>query len=218
MRATWGWAREHPSAILLGCQVASVLLYPFLGDTTAGRTGLGVVSLVVVGLALWAVRRTPALNLVAATLGLPALALTFVEAFLPHSTPVVLAGALLHAAFYFYVSYGMIRYLFHDNVVTADELWATGAAFTLVMWAFAYLFVVTEVLWPGSFSPLGHGHVFFQALFVSFTTLTSVGLSDVLPATGQGRAVLMVAELAGVMYVALVISRLVGLTINRSQK
>ena len=53
----------------------------------------------------------------------------------------MLTSALLHAPFYFYVSYGMIRYLFHDDRVTRDELYATGAAFTVVAWGFAYVYV-----------------------------------------------------------------------------
>lgn len=210
--------RDHPSAILLVSQVVAVLLYPFAGDSTAGRACLGVISFVVVGLALWAVRRTPVLGYVGVALGLPAVVLTIVEAFDPTNEPVVLTGALLHALFYFYVSYAMIRYLFADTVVTSDELFATGAAFTVVMWGFAYLFVIVETLWPGSYSPMPASHQFFDALFVSFTVLSGVGLSDIVPGTGQGRALMMLADLAGLMYVALVISRLVGLTIHRARQ
>ena len=96
-------------------------------------------------IALWAVRRTPALGWVAALLGGPALVFTVLEAFLPDSDAIVLSSALLHAPFYFYVSYGMIRYLFHDDKVTTDELYATGAAFTVVAWGFAYVFVACQV-------------------------------------------------------------------------
>ena len=63
----------------------------------------------------------------------------------------MLGSALLHAPFYFYISYGMIRYLFHDDKVTRDELYATGAAFTVVAWGFAYVYVAAQVVWPGSF-------------------------------------------------------------------
>src|SRR6478609_3951765 len=72
-------------------------------------------------------------------------------AVVPDQEWVVLTSALLHAPFYFYVSYGMIRYLFHDDRVTTDELYATGAAFTVVAWGFAYVFVAAQVVWPGSF-------------------------------------------------------------------
>jgi len=42
-----------------------------------------------------------------------------------------------------------------------------------------------------------------------------VGLSDVVPVHPQARALVMLEQFAGVMYVALVVSRLVGLTMLR---
>ena len=52
-----------------------------------------------------------------------------------------------------------------------------------------------------------------ELLFLSFTTLTSTGLSDVVPARAFARALVMLEQLAGLAYVALVVSRLVGLTV-----
>ena len=49
-------------------------------------------------------------------------------------------------------------------------------------------------------------------LFLSFTNLTSVGLSDITPVLAQARSWVMIEQVAGLMYVALVISRVVGLT------
>src|SRR5215212_1513305 len=210
--------REHPSAILLACQLLAVLLYPFLSDTWLGRAALGVVGIVVVGLALWAVRRTPALNVIAFALGLPALVFTVLEAAFPGNDPIGLTSAVLHAPFYFYVSYAMIRYLFHDEHVSTDELFATGAAFTVVAWGLAYLFMAVEIIWPGSFATPGESNdpsEWFELLYLSFTTLTSVGLSDVAPVLAHARSVVMLEQFAGVMYIALVVARLVGLTIAR---
>ena len=94
----------------------------------------------------------------------------------------VLTSALLHAPFYLYVFFGTIRYLFHDDKVTTDELYAIGAAFTVLAWAFAFIYVAVEIIWPGSIEPLSGGTGrFFDLLFFSFTNLTSVGLSDILP-------------------------------------
>jgi hypothetical protein len=39
-----------------------------------------------------------------------------------------------------------------------------------------------------------------------------VGLSDILPVTGMARALVMLESFAGVMYIALVVSRLIALT------
>jgi membrane-bound ClpP family serine protease len=144
--------RDHPSAVLLAVQLFAVLAYPFFDDSPVGRGVLGVVGTAVVLIALWAVRRTPALSWVAVLLGGPAMVFTVLEAISPSTDAFVLASAVLHAPFYFYVSYGMIRYLFHDDRVTRDELYATGAAFTVVAWGFAYLYVAAQVIWPGSFT------------------------------------------------------------------
>src|SRR3712207_8626626 len=99
----------------------------------------------------------------------------------------------------------MLRYLFHDDRVTRDELFATGAAFTVVAWAFAYLYAGAQVLWPGSFIGAdGAGaRPWFDLLYLSFTTLTSVGLSDIVPVLGHARSLVMVEQVVGVFYVAL---------------
>ena len=211
--------RTHPSAVLLAAQLVSVLAYPFFDEAATGRAVIGVVQMGVVLIALWAVRRTPALSWVAAVFGAPALVFTVLEAVHPGSDAVVLTSALLHAPFYFYVSYGMIRYLFHDDRVTRDELYATGAAFTVVAWGFAYLYAAAQVIWPGSFVGVegSDQHSWFELLFLSFTTLTSVGLSDIVPVGQHARSLVMVEQVAGVLYVALVVARLVGLTVNRSR-
>jgi hypothetical protein len=205
----------HPSAILLTAQLVAVLAYPFLEGSVGGRAVLGVVQLGVVVAAVAAVRLTPALTWVAVLLGGPAMILTVLEAWQPHSDAIVLASAAFHVPFYFYISFAMLRYLFHDDRVTRDELFATGAAFTVVAWGFAYAYAACQVIWPGSFIGAdGSGdRTWFELLFLSFTSLTSVGLSDVLPVEGHARSFTMVEMIAGVFYVALVVARLVSLAV-----
>ena len=207
--------RDHPSALLLGAQLIAVLAYPFLADSTAGRAVLGVLQPAIVLIAVYAVRRTPVLAWVAVVFGLPAIVFSVLEAIRPEDDLVVVGSALVHVPFYFFVSYAMIRYLFADERVTRDELFATGAAFTVVAWGFAYLYAAAQVLWPGSFVGAGDpgDRSWFDLLFLSFTTLTSVGLSDVLPVLPHARSLVMVEQVAGVLYVALVVARLVGLTV-----
>jgi hypothetical protein len=210
MVSRWPGVLHHPSALLLMAQLLAVLVYPFLV--------LGVISMIAVGLALWVVRSTPALTFIAVALGVPALGMTMLEAVMPGETWVVLTGALLHAPFYFYVFYGTIRYVFHDDRVTTDELYAIGAAFTVLAWGFAFLFVIVEIVWPQSIEPLSGGSGrFFDLLFFSFTNLTSVGLSDILPTGSHARSVVMVEQVGGVLYVAMIISRLVAMTVRDRQ-
>jgi hypothetical protein len=218
------WARavwEHPSAVLLAGQLLGVLLYPFMEQSAAGRSLLSLFSLVVLVLAVRAVRATPAWTWAALLVGLPVFALTILEAFQPENRTILLWSSVMHATFYFYTSYGLIRYMFKDRLVTADELFATGATFTVVAWAFAYVFVAVQVVWPGSFTAAvdpASDRSWMELLFLSFTTLTSVGLSDVVPILAHARSLVMIEQVAGLMYVALVISRIVGLTLYRERR
>ena len=209
--------REHPSGVLLVAQLIAVMAYPFAGDTPLGRTVIGVFGVVVLAVAVYAVRATPALTWVAVVLGLPVVVLTIVEGIDPDNRQIVLWSALFHAAFYGYTAYGLIRYLFDDSWVTRDEIFAVGANFTVVSWMFAYLFMAVQVVWPSSFTAFqGEGHrTFLELLYLSFANLTSVGLSDVTAVQPMARSVVIVEQVAGVMYVALIIARVVGLTITR---
>ena len=211
---------QRPSAVLLAVQLLGVLLYPFMDESPVGRAALSSFALVVLFLAVRAVQATPALLWIAVVLGLPIVILTILEVVDPLNDQVILWSSVLHAVFYFYTSFGLLRYMFLDRFVTADELWATGATFTVVAWAFAYTFMAVQVIWPGSFTAAidpEAPRTWFQLLFLSFTNLTSVGLSDITPVLAHARSWVMIEQVAGLMYVALVISRIVGLTIARQR-
>lgn len=211
---------RHPSAVLLAVQLIGVLLFPFMETTPVGQAALSTFALMVLFLAVRAVQATPALGWIAVLLGLPIVVLTILEVVDPTNAPVILASSVLHAIFYFYTSVALLRYMFRDRLVTPDELWSTGATFTVVAWAFAYTFMAVQVIWPGSFiAAVGaeKPRTWFELLFLSFTNLTSVGLSDIVPVLPQARSWVMIEQVAGLLYVALVISRIVGLTIARQR-
>lgn len=214
-------ARHHPSAVLLAAQLLGVVLFPFMDASPTGRAMLSLFALFVLVLAVWTVNTTPALLWVSLLLGLPVVVLTILEAVNPTNSGIVLWSSVLHAAFYLYTTYGLLRYMFNDRRVTPDELFATGATFTVVAWAFAYLFVAVQVIWPGSFTAAvdpGSDRTWVELLYLSFTTLTSTGLSDVVPVLPHARAMVMIEQVAGLGYVALVISRIVGLTVYHEPK
>ena len=103
-----------------------------------------------------------------------------------------------------------------DHEITRYELFAVGATFTLVAWAFAYTYMVCHAVEPGSLTaaidPAGE-RSWMELLFLSFTTLSSTGLSDVVPVKPFARGVVMIEQVAGIGYVAVVVSRLVGLLV-----
>ena len=73
------------------------------------------------------------------------------------------------AVFYFYTAYALISYMFEDYWVTKDELFAVGACFTVLVFAFAYIFLAVQEIWPGSFTSYeGQGQrTFLELLYYS---------------------------------------------------
>jgi hypothetical protein len=206
---------KHPSAALLFVQILGILVYPLMEDTSAGRPLFGVVGLLVLGAALYVVKRGPWLTGFAVALALPIVVLSIWLAFDFDARRVVIMSAL-EAAFYFYAAGSLIAYMLEDEFATADELFAAAATFTLLAWAFAYVYVVCQALQPGSFSALvgpENPRTWMELLFLSFTTLSGVGLGDIVPITPMARALVMLQEFSGVMYLALVVSRLIALTV-----
>jgi hypothetical protein len=208
--------RRNPSAGLLFVQLLGVVLYPLMESSPRGRALFGMFGLLVLGLALWVVRRGPWLTWVAVTLALPVVALSLMTVITPRPDLVV-ATAALESVFYFYAAGSLIAYMLQDWHVAADELFAAGATFTLLAWAFAYAFVVCQGLQPGSFGSGADGVAsrgWTELLYLSVAVLSSVGLSDIMPVTPMARALVMLESFAGIMYIALVVSRLINLTAN----
>jgi ion channel len=210
-------ARQEPSAILLAAQLASVLLYPFMEDSGAGRALFSLLGIAILGLVLLAVRSLPAWTWFGVLLAMPAGVLLVIQA-VTGSDDLLPYSSAFEAVLYFYAAGALIAYMLADHEVTRDELFAVGATFTLVAWAFAYTFTVLQAIEPGSFTaaidPTGE-RTWTELLFLSFTTLSSTGLSDVIPVKAFARSVVMLEQLAGVAYIAIVVSRLVGLTVMR---
>jgi hypothetical protein len=213
-------ARREPSALLLAAQLAGLLLYPFMESNDTGRALFSVFGIAILGLVVLAVHSTPGLTWVGVLLGIPATVLLGIQvvtgddALLPWSSA-------FEALLYLYAAGALIAYMLEDHVITRDELFAVGATFTLVAWAFAYIYTVCQAIEPGSFTaatdPEGV-RSWTELLFLSFTTLSSTGLSDVIPIKPFARSLSEIEQLAGIAYVAMVVSRLVGLLVLHRPK
>ena len=210
-------ARREPSAILLAVQLLAVLIYPFLEQGSIGRALLSVFGIAILGLVVLAVRKTPGLTWVALLLGAPATVLLLIQA-ATDSSELLPYSSALEAVLYFYAAGALIAYMLEDHEISRDELYAVGATFTLVAWAFAYTYTVVQAIYPGSFTAAvdpQDPRTWMELLFLSFTTLSSTGLSDVVPIRPFARGLVMLEMVVGLGYVAMVVSRLVGLTILR---
>ena len=216
--STLRWAvrlRRNPSALLLFVQLVGILVYPFIEGTEAGRIAFGAFGIAILIATTRMVRSTPGLTWIALGLALPAIVLQGVQAIQPQPL-LVAVSAGLEAAFYFYAAASLIAYMMADRHATTDELFAAGATFTLLVWAFTWVFVFLQALRPGTFGAAVNPEAqrtWTELMYLSFALLSSTGIGDVIPLTPIARAVAAVEMFAGVMYLAAVVSRLIGLTL-----
>ena len=211
----------HPSAFLLTAQFLQLGLYAFLGNRHNQQiiiNGFGVLVLVLV---VWVINRSPGVNWIAWILAIPAFGGLIYALIVPD---VAIEGwtALFESILYFYAAGSLIAYMMKDDQVTTDELFAVGATFTLLAWGFAFLYLACQSWQPASFystvipplQPLN----FVAYLSLSFTNLTATGLSDIVATSNASKVIVMLEQFCGIGYVAMVVSRLVGLTLQRKKK
>jgi hypothetical protein len=209
-------ASHHPSAFLLAAQLFSLVLYAVLNDNASGRAILGMFGVLILALVIWVLKRSPAIWWLIRVLAIPSFALSLSSVLVSSQTLLMWASAL-EAVLYFCTAGGLIAYMMEDTLVTVDELFAAGATFTLLAWGYAYAFLVCEIWTPGSFGVINHPQqrTFFELLYASFNNLSSTGSGDVVAVTAQARVLVMFEQFTGIAYIAVVVSRLIGLTIIR---
>lgn len=216
---TMAQLRRHPAGLLLATQLLAVVLYPLLDESSTGRAVFGAFGILVLALVLWVVNRSPAINWLAWLMAVPAVVLSLLADFggFRALSPV---AQMLEAALYLYAAVGLIIYMLGDHRVTLDELLAVGATFTLLAWSWAFAYSVCQTWYPGSFSAPTTpeaARTWMELLFMSFSVMSGVGLSDIVPVTPPARALVMLEMFAGVMFIAIVVSRLIGLSAARAR-
>lgn len=208
----WNSLKLLPSAWLLLVQMALLVMAPLTNKSMGSNAVswcLGAIALLLIAKVI---KQTPiytavGLLLVVAALGLST---TIVLGFGGLYTQV--AANVVEAAAYLYAAFGLFRYMFMDRYVTRDELFAAATLFTLVAWAFAFLYNACQTLVPGSFNLTEVGQLqrsWLDLLFLSFSIQSGTGLSDIVPLAPPARVLVALQMFCGVMYLALIVSRLV---------
>ena len=210
---------HQPCFVLLCGLVAILLAYPYLETSPLGRELLAAVGLVVLVLCVRVVGVGPR----RALLGwfLAALAIAANAAYVLWEQPVLgLHSTIAYAAFYAYAIASLVAYVLRDDVATYDELYAAVCLYIFIAMFWACLYWIVKYFQPEAFyvNPVNNidGRVtWWDLLYFSFTTLTSTGYGEITPVTSHARSVVMLQQITGVMYVALLVARLANLLPRR---
>jgi hypothetical protein len=144
----------------------------------------------------------------------PAFVCAAISQFRPGLVPIWITTGT-HSVFVAFVVLQLYRYVLGATRVTTEVMNAGISGYLMlgILWTPTYLMV--SQLDPHSFSGAhliaGRGFDRFDALFLSFVSLTCLGCNDITPLSKTARMLLMTESLAGVLYLAVLIARLVSL-------
>lgn len=208
------YVRRNRCSALVGVLCFFILLNPVLSGSMIGATILATSLFVILLLAVWALRvRRPYMW------GLAALAFLTVDALVADRMgeiwirPVALAAT---AAFVSTVTIALLRYVLDRRPITTDKVFGAVAAYILIALSFASIFGLLQIFEPHAFNA-SHGNGpdgrlnWSDLMYFSFTVLTSTGFGEITPASPLARALVILEQVLGVMYVAFLIARLANM-------
>jgi hypothetical protein len=202
--------------VLLAALLLEMLLAPIMPMTDGGLRTERFVTAVLLAAIL------PAVGISGRTLLLivPALALQLVLVGWSHPA-VWTATVSLRLVIFVYAGAMIIRRVLGDQRVTLDTIAGGACGYLLIGMAWGVVYLLIEGFRPDSFVVppewrLGPEHD-LQAAFIyfSFSTLTTVAWGPVMPLRLAAGALTMVEAVVGQLYLAVMISRLVGLHISQ---
>lgn len=113
--------------------------------------------------------------------------------------------------------------------VTANTIFASLCVYLLIGYIWSLFYSFLEVTMPGSFiidstefgAHLGPNHVYadlYYFMYYSFTSLTTLGLGDIMPGSPWARVLTILEAIIGQIYLVVLVSRLVGMHINQRKE
>ncbi len=202
--------------------IALLVFHPFLEGGLVQTVILNVLVSAVCVAGLYAVSTRRRDLIIGAVIGLPWFVLSWVNLVVPPLSPIVnCIPAVFLTAFYFFTAMVIFRFILNSARVGQNAMFGAVSVYLLIGGAFAMIYTVLEVLQPGSFhvdSVLNPDGILntFDFMYLSFTTLTTLGFGDVCPVTSHARMLTVFEAIVGVMYLAVIIGRLVGIYIAQS--
>jgi len=215
------YLRRNRCSVLLAGLFVFILVHPLLAESAIGGTFLALGTLGILLLALWALharRRTLLIVGILALLTIHGIAADRLgEHWLRPTTLLVMAtfmGAVTGALLYYVLDW---------HPITTDKVFGAVAAYVLIAFTFASLFGLLQEVQPGAFhaAPVHAPDAqldWSAMMYFSFTVLTSTGFGEITPVTRMARALIVIEQVVGVMYVAFLIARLANLYGTRGHR
>ena len=207
------------STILLISLLAFIGLYPLLLGGIVGRLAGGFIFAVILVCAIATASLSRSYRAIGVALAFFAISLQVVWLRTDNRLFEAIDAAIF-AIFFLYTALLMFRHVLSFGPVYADRVHAALSVYILLALTWAFVYGLIEIGSPGAFSlgpasadlmqPQG-AYLLADMIYFSIATLTSTGYGDIAAVAPLARSMSQLEQLVGVFYIAVLISRLLGL-------
>lgn len=209
------WWRQPSFAMVLVLAI-SLALYPFADVAHWLHQLVQLLDIVAILMIVRVLRHSPVIFQSGWIISLPLMVAQIAFMVAPKSSSIALVLHALQVVFHGFAALALMSYVLRDYIITLDELFAIAAVYILLalMWASAYAVVLqldaSAIFINPSNNPKNYVS-FADLVYYSMTTLTSTGYGEITPVSPAARALSLLQQWLGVMFVAIVIARLTSL-------
>jgi hypothetical protein len=204
--------------VLLVALLLYVLLHPLVLGGTLARVAGGIIVVAILITGTMAASRSRSLRVIGGVLAATTFCLQLVW-LATGDRPVEAAMMAAFAIFCFYTAGVILRHVLSFGPLYADRVHAALSVYILLAFAWAGAYAMIEIVSPGAFAiphaagtaPDDGAPLLADMMHLSIATLTSTGFGDITPVAPFARSFSQLEQLTGVFYIAVLISRLIGL-------
>ena len=215
---TQGWRisvmRARKFYLLFLFLLASLILYPYMQNRGFEYVAFRVLGVAVTLLSVYAVSFRRSFVFVALLLAIPTLVQRLL---LPRGNEGALAllSVVLSFAFDVFIVIVIFRRVFAKHVPDAETVFGALCIYLLVGFSFAGLYDMLATVQPHAFyldpvSSLRPVPNRFDLIYYSFGTMTSLGAAGMIPVSDQARSLSVIEAILGILYLAVLISKLMS--------
>lgn len=208
-------------ALLFFFLLGSIVVYPYAESSGAGYYAFRVLGSAILLLTIWALRFSRSLLVLIVVLALAVPAALQHLVLHPQTAGLLpMVNRVLSVGFDLLVIVIISRHVFSTKEPTSETIFAALCVYLLIGFLFAGVYTGISAQMPKAFllDPTVNLHTVpdrFDFLYLSFGTLTELGAPGIAAVAPMARSVILLEAILGILYMAVLISRLINATSRR---
>ena len=207
---------ERRFFILLVLILFTIVLTPFLDQFIETRILMDLFLTTIFIFIIFAIRSKRHHVIVASILALPLIVSTWSFYFID-SRHIGLITRIFSALFFGYAVIIILQIIVRSAEITREIIFAAVVAYLLIALMWAFLYMILELVIPGSFS-IPQSSIRQETMrfeYFSFITITTLGYGDITPLSDRASALALLEALIGKIYLVVLVAWLVGMHVSR---